>query len=736
MDLSAIIVPIELSVRTRRANQIVLGEVVDRSSYWDKDKRNIYTASRLKVTAYLKGQQVEQYVYMVTLGGIVEDEAQVVFPNIHLEIGKEYCLFMVDAPTTKLRPEIAQARTTTKTHFQAFAHIQGVLPLNESVYTDNYTQTNLTENRLLEKIFEISQFTPVSPNGHIFQARKHEKEQAATSRSSSSIQLSNGAGQTTSVFRAGTIDEAEEMIINGADFGTEIGTIEFTNSNTGGLNMGLLTYETDILYWTENEIRVKVPAFAGTGIVNVRNSDGTLVGTANISIEWALTSIHSDYRNFEFDTRQIAKFLNVNEEGGYTVLLNSSSGFSTDKNAVQAFGRALNTWQCASSINWELDETGTTSGVVKDDQCVIQYSTDLPYGVLGLATTRYKALGSSRCNLMNTLWSVREFDVEFAPESHLPTGFGWNFSEVGPSAFQFDFESIVLHELGHALGLGHVIDEDDIMHFAISNGQIRRNPNAHATEAANRKVAFSMHDHCIKSGIPMSPYQVDCSALNAPTVPITARIKILLEGFYNKATTEMNNYLAVANLLPSTQPFNHSPYHYSGTEQLNTTSTDIVDWVLVQLRSVHDFNEILYQKAALLRKDGLIVNEDGQEVVDYNLSESGEYLIAIHHKSHLSILSKEPQLFSISSGVYDFTLSEFTAMGDAQLKYVDGKFLLNAGDFDGNGIINNQDFNLWKLSSASINNYLSADVDGNGIINNQDYNFWKTNRSKVSVLLE
>jgi len=220
VDLFATIIPVELSVRVRHANQIVLGEVVEQFAYWDDSKHNIYTTHRVKVTAYLKGKQTEQYIQLITLGGIVEDEAQTVFPNIELEIGKEYCLFMVEAPMTQLHPEIARARTNTSAYFQAFAHVQGVLPLSNALYLDNFSQNRWTETALIEEI---------------------------------------------SVFRAGTIEEAEEMIIKGTDFGDEIGTIEFTNSNSGGLDMGLLTYETDILYWTDSEIRLKVPAFAGTG---------------------------------------------------------------------------------------------------------------------------------------------------------------------------------------------------------------------------------------------------------------------------------------------------------------------------------------------------------------------------------------------------------------------------------------------------------------------------------------
>ena len=37
---------------------------------------------------------------------------------------------------------------------------------------------------------------------------------------------------------------------------------------------------------------------------------------------------------------------------------------------------------------------------------------------------------------------------------------------------------------------------------------------------------------------------------------------------------------------------------------------------------------------------------------------------------------------------------------------------MTSGDFDGNGIINSLDFNLWKQSGAAVNSYSPADADG------------------------
>jgi len=198
---------------------------------------------------------------------------------------------------------------------------------------------------------------------------------------------------------------------------------------------------------------------------------------------------------------------------------------------------------------------------------------------------------------------------------------------------------------------------------------------------------------------------------------------IWLEGFYDEANNNMHTKLKDNDLLPFVQPFNTSPWNYQGAETVTTFPENTVDWILIMRRDID--GNILEQAAGLINQNGELMNLDGSSGIPISI-ERGDY-ISIHHRSHLAAMSAN----SYDGISYDFTVSASQAQGGEQLKLIDGKYMLYAGDFDGKGIINSDDFNNWKIQSAIINQYIPIDGDGNGIVNSLDYNLWIKNRSKV-----
>lgn len=211
-------------------------------------------------------------------------------------------------------------------------------------------------------------------------------------------------------------------------------------------------------------------------------------------------------------------------------------------------------------------------------------------------------------------------------------------------------------------------------------------------------------------------------------------VKAFLSGFYNEGASNMSNTLQTNGLLPSAQPYNMDPFNYNGAESIQTSRTDLTDWVLLEVRDSQNPQSILQRQAVLMTQSGQLIASNGNTNLLFPNLSNGSYYLAIRHKSHLGVISSVPIPLGPTTPVsYDYTISVNQALGNEQLAPLpnSNSVGLFVGDFDNNGLINNLDFNLWKGNSAAVNVYLPIDADGNGIVNNQDFNEWAANPSKV-----
>lgn len=204
----------------------------------------------------------------------------------------------------------------------------------------------------------------------------------------------------------------------------------------------------------------------------------------------------------------------------------------------------------------------------------------------------------------------------------------------------------------------------------------------------------------------------------------SAMIKVLLEGYTDSTTGLMHTDLKDGNLIPNAQPFNVSPWFYNGTENLSFVPNDMTDWLLIMLRDSN--GNILEQKAGYINISGQVYDINGNAEITFS-NMNGNY-ISIHARNHLAVMINQPvngqMLFDLTN---DLSLAE----GIQQLTPVGSYYALYGGEYEGNGVVNSMDFNVWTLNSAVVNQYVPQDGDGNGVVNNIDFNLWAINRAKV-----
>jgi hypothetical protein len=220
---------------------------------------------------------------------------------------------------------------------------------------------------------------------------------------------------------------------------------------------------------------------------------------------------------------------------------------------------------------------------------------------------------------------------------------------------------------------------------------------------------------------------------------VNANIKVFLEGPYNGAggmTTTLNTNTLIP--LNSNTAYSTETYGYTESTVGGIPNTDIVDWVLLELRS--DETTVVSKRAAFLKSDGTIVDVDGTSPVSFTGLTADNYYVVVRHRNHLAIMSATAIPLSSSSVLYDFTTtlqSPPKAYGtNPMVALSGGGFGMIAADANVDGTINATDLNTyWIPQNGTPYDYQTktADFTLDATINATDLNtYWIPNNGKAT----
>jgi uncharacterized protein (TIGR02145 family) len=233
-------------------------------------------------------------------------------------------------------------------------------------------------------------------------------------------------------------------------------------------------------------------------------------------------------------------------------------------------------------------------------------------------------------------------------------------------------------------------------------------------------------------------------------VPIfwKADLNIMLEGPFNGINMDAN----INNRLPEYQPYepilpyfdNPMPEWYHTGEEfvLSIPNSDIVDWVIVELRDAPIVQQALpgtaiSKQAAFVNKSGKIVALDGTSQLLITDSFFDNPFAVVWHRNHLGVISAYPLTQSKGMLSYDFTTGPNKTYGgtEAVKELVPGTWGMISGDNNGNGMIDDADkINAWDTEAGTAR-YSGSDLNLDFQIDNMDKNDnWMANPNRHSFI--
>lgn len=444
--------PIDLEEKVNQSKYIIEGKVIRQECFKSSKRNKIFTLNTIKVFKVFKGN-IPKEVTIITAGGKLNHEMEVASSLLSLNTGQAGLFF--------LNEELNESYSGFKL-YTVYASAQGFYRYNFALNQisdvfHNYSNLNNEFYDMLEKDFDLKVIN------------EYENFNWVSDEGFNRLTVINNFAPTT--INAGV---GEQITINGFGFGNarESNNVVFKNSNDGGSTY-IPAEAANYILWTDTKIVVEVPGRAGSGKIALELNGARTESSQILKVNYAI--INTGSSSLVHAPKHVAR----NANKGY--IWNFNQNFSNDSVAKENLLISFKKWRCTTFINWTIGDNTVINFSERDTVSVITFDeqNELPAGVLGLCYGYY-----SGCTEDD--WYIEEQDLLFRV-SNL-----WHFGDDVFPNYQYDFQSVALHELGHAHQLAHVIDPADLMHYSLLHGDQKRNIGAFNLEGAQWMINKSL----------------------------------------------------------------------------------------------------------------------------------------------------------------------------------------------------------------------------------------------------
>lgn len=481
-----------LSERVSESAIIVEASVLKQEAFYGDAYGLIYTNNLLEIYKVFKGQVTSQFIEVVTMGGVLSDQALVVHPSLELNSGQVGIFMLKVYEGNKIDASKSQI-------LRPVADTYSLIKFDPSLQkaSDGGKKTFFNRQSLYN---ELESLTGLKPKSIKALPLPPEKNMMPSITSFTPTTADGGKSET--------------ITITGTSFGAVAGTVFFDDADDGPSGNFTSTIAWHIVSWTDTEIVVRVPATAGTGSILVRDNSAVLSApsTQTLTVNYAQTNIIDAGTVYEPELIDEG----ADGDGGYrfnysTSASNNGVDITSISAATDALERAADSWHTGASTPFFLGtDCGTstsqlpnnsTGTPVDDGTNLISFESDIWDLDTEHSTSTLAVLYSMYgiCNSSN--WEAVDLDLIIRQDGN---GVTWEYGPATPSGGETDFETVVLHELGHATQLKHTNNSGAVMFATIAPGFSNR------SLAAAQEIAGG--SYVITHSVTYNPPVETCSA--------------------------------------------------------------------------------------------------------------------------------------------------------------------------------------------------------------------------------